>query len=108
MSKILFVDTTGQNRAQREHLFRVYSPDIQQALADLLVVSAAGSRARRLHSRASTGQCAGCAISAFGKSESRNCVESGVNPRTIDWPSPASGTIISKRIINGQADQCRR
>jgi Cu(I)/Ag(I) efflux system membrane fusion protein len=28
--------------------------------------------------------------------------ESGVNPRTIDWPSPASGTIISKRIINGQ------
>jgi len=26
----------------------------------------------------------------------------GVNPRTIDWPSPASGSVIEKRVLNGQ------
>jgi Cu(I)/Ag(I) efflux system membrane fusion protein len=25
-----------------------------------------------------------------------------VNPRTLDWPSPASGDVIDKRVINGQ------
>ena len=24
------------------------------------------------------------------------------NPRTIDWPSPATGTVIAKKVINGQ------
>ena len=38
----LFVDTTGQTVRKGEPLFRVYSPDIQQALADLLVVSGRG------------------------------------------------------------------
>jgi Cu(I)/Ag(I) efflux system membrane fusion protein len=28
--------------------------------------------------------------------------QTGTNPRTIDWPSPASGTVIEKRVINGQ------
>ena len=40
----LFVDTTGQTVRKGEALFRVYSPDIQQALADLLVASSRGQR----------------------------------------------------------------
>jgi Cu(I)/Ag(I) efflux system membrane fusion protein len=28
--------------------------------------------------------------------------KSKINPRTIDWPSPASGDIIIKKVINGQ------
>jgi Cu(I)/Ag(I) efflux system membrane fusion protein len=28
--------------------------------------------------------------------------ETGTNPRTIDWPAPASGVVIAKRVINGQ------
>ena len=38
----MFVDTTGQTVRKGEPLFRVYSSDIQQALADLLVVSGRG------------------------------------------------------------------
>jgi Cu(I)/Ag(I) efflux system membrane fusion protein len=32
----------------------------------------------------------------------REVRETGANPRTIDWPAPAGGTVIVKRIINGQ------
>src|SRR5207249_2011114 len=32
----------------------------------------------------------------------RQVREKGANPRTIDWPAPASGDVIVKRIINGQ------
>ena len=98
----LFVNKTGQTVRAGEPLFRVYSPDIQQALADLLVLSGHGQGAltrersgidgtmRRLHN--------------LGVPESivREVHDRGVNPRTIDWPAPAAGTVISKRIINGQ------
>jgi Cu(I)/Ag(I) efflux system membrane fusion protein len=36
------------------------------------------------------------------ESRIREVRETGANPRTIDWPAPADGTVISKRIINGQ------
>jgi Cu(I)/Ag(I) efflux system membrane fusion protein len=29
----------------------------------------------------------------------------GTNPRTIDWPSPANGVVLSKRVMNGQRVQ---
>jgi Cu(I)/Ag(I) efflux system membrane fusion protein len=28
--------------------------------------------------------------------------ETGANPRTIDWPAPSDGTVVGKRVINGQ------
>src|SRR5207237_2052113 len=36
------------------------------------------------------------------ESRIREVREKGVNPRTIDWLSPATGDVIEKRIINGQ------
>ena len=36
------------------------------------------------------------------ESRIREIRDSGANPRTIDWPAPADGTVIVKRIINGQ------
>src|SRR5947199_7612585 len=36
------------------------------------------------------------------ESRMRDVREKGVNPRTIDWPSPATGDVIQKRVINGQ------
>ena len=40
----------------------------------------------------------------LGLSESRirEIRDSGSNPRTIDWLAPAGGTVMVKRIINGQ------
>jgi membrane fusion protein, copper/silver efflux system len=100
----LFVNTTGQHVRAGEPLFRVYSPDIQQALSDLLV--------------AKTWSQPGAAAVGMGKSldgamqrlrnlgvpetRIREIRDSGANPRTIDWLAPAGGTVIAKRIINGQ------
>src|SRR5262245_26044954 len=36
------------------------------------------------------------------ESRIREVRETGTNPRTLDWPSPASGDVIEKRVINGQ------
>jgi Cu(I)/Ag(I) efflux system membrane fusion protein len=36
------------------------------------------------------------------ESRIREIRDSGINPRTVDWPAPAGGTVIAKRIINGQ------
>jgi membrane fusion protein, copper/silver efflux system len=98
----LFVDTTGQTVRKGEALFRVYSPDIQQALADLLVVSSRGQPAPVLGQSSLNGTMRRLLNLGVPEDRIRQLRESGVNPRTIDWPSPASGTIISKRIINGQ------
>ena len=39
---------------------------------------------------------------AVPESRIREVRNTGANPRTIDWPAPANGTVIVKRIINGQ------
>ena len=100
----LFVNTTGQHVQAGEPLFRVYSPDIQQALSDLLV---AKSWAQRGPADAGSGKSVDGAMQRLrnlGLSESRirEIRDSGANPRTIDWLAPAGGTVIAKRIINGQ------
>jgi Cu(I)/Ag(I) efflux system membrane fusion protein len=98
----LFVDTTGQIVRKGEPLFRVYSPDIQQALADLFVVSGRGQSAPPMGQLSLNGTIRRLRNLGVPEEPIQALRESGVNPRTIDWPSPASGTIISKRIINGQ------
>lgn len=100
----LFVNTTGQRVHAGEPLFRVYSPDIQQALSDLLVVK---SWSQRGAVEAGTGKSVDGTMQRLrnlGLSEARirEINDSGRNPRTIDWLSPAGGTVIAKRIINGQ------
>src|SRR6266849_463678 len=43
----------------------------------------------------------------FGVPESRikEVRDTGANPRTLDWPAPATGDIIEKKVINGQRVQ---
>jgi Cu(I)/Ag(I) efflux system membrane fusion protein len=100
----LFVNTTGQHVQAGEPLFRVYSPDIQQALSDLLVTK---SWSQRGPADAGTGKSLEGAMQRLrnlGVPENRirEIRDSGANPRTIDWLAPARGTVIAKRIINGQ------
>jgi len=95
----LFVNTTGQTVQAGEPLFRIYSVDIQRAQIDLLVairspttlgpagIEGAMQRLRNL---------------GVPESRIREVRTTGGNPRTIDWPAPASGTVIEKRVINGQ------
>jgi Cu(I)/Ag(I) efflux system membrane fusion protein len=100
----LFVNTTGQHVQAGDPLFRVYSPDIQQALSDLLV---AKSWAQRGPAEAGQGKSVEGAMQRLrnlGLSEARirEIRDSGTIPRTVDWLAPAGGVVIAKRIINGQ------
>jgi Cu(I)/Ag(I) efflux system membrane fusion protein len=99
----LFVDATGQPVRAGEPLFRFYSKDIQLAQADLIVsagVKANGTQGMISQSTQGTVQ----RLRNLGVPESRieDVLANRTNPRTLDWPSPATGTVIEKRVINGQ------
>jgi Cu(I)/Ag(I) efflux system membrane fusion protein len=100
----LFVSRTGQHVHAGEPLFRIYSPDIQRAQIDLIV--AMRSVQRGVLGADADRQLEGAMqrLRNLGVHESRirEVREKGANPRTIDWPSPATGEVIVKRIINGQ------
>src|SRR5262249_43533015 len=100
----LFVNSTGQHVHAGEPLFRIYSPDVQRAQIDLLV--AMRSVQRGVLGADADRQLEGAMqrLRNLGVPESRirEVREKGVNPRTTDWPSPATGDVIQKRIINGQ------
>jgi len=100
----LFVSRTGQHVHAGETLFRIYSPDIQRAQIDLIV--AMRSVQRGVLGADADRQLEGAMqrLRNLGVPESRirEVREKGVNPRTIDWPSPATGDVIKKGIINGQ------
>ncbi|MDO8874581.1 MAG: efflux RND transporter periplasmic adaptor subunit [Pseudolabrys sp.] len=100
----LFVNTTGQHVKAGEPLFRVYSSQIQQAQTDLLVAMRSLQRGVLGADADRTLDGAMQRLRNLGVPDSRirEVRETGVNPRTIDWPAPAVGTVISKRIINGQ------
>ena len=98
----LFVDKTGQTVQAGQPLFRVYSQDIQQALAELIVVAGHGQATQAQERFRIDGTVR--RLRNLGVSESliREVRERGVDPRTIDWPAPATGTVVNKRIVNGQ------
>ena len=97
----LFVNKTGEHVAQGEPLFRFYSPQIQLAQADLLVAVRAEDRNTR-SSEALDGAMQ--RLRNLGVPEGRiaEVRQAMSNPRTIDWPSPATGDVIEKRVIQGQ------
>jgi Cu(I)/Ag(I) efflux system membrane fusion protein len=97
----LFVNKTGQHVRKGEPLFRFYSPQIQLAQADLMVaVRAPGGSTRT--SEALEGAKQRLRNLDVPDSRIEEVRKSMTNPRTIDWPSPATGDVIEKRIIEGQ------
>ena len=98
----LFVNTTGQIVRAGEPLFRVYSPDIQQAFSDLLVAKSWTGTAQRGMGKSLDGAMQRLRNLGVPESRIREIRDSGSNPRTIDWLAPAGGTVMVKRIINGQ------
>ena len=100
----LFVNRTGQHVYAGEPLFRVYSSDIQRAQIDLIVAMGAARRGAGGSDAGTNLEGAVQRLRNLGISESRirEVRETGANPRTIDWLSPAAGDVIEKRVINGQ------
>jgi len=98
----LFVNTTGQIVRAGEPLFRVYSPDIQQAFSDLLVAKSWSGTANVGLGKSLEGAMQRLRNLGLAESRIREIRDSGSNPRTIDWLAPAGGTVMVKRVINGQ------
>jgi membrane fusion protein, copper/silver efflux system len=100
----LFVSRTGQHVHAGEPLFRVYSPDIQRAQIDLMVAVRAVQRGVLAADADRQLEGAMQRLRNLGVPESRirDVRDTGANPRTLDWPSPATGDVIEKRVINGQ------
>jgi membrane fusion protein, copper/silver efflux system len=100
----LFVSKTGQHVHAGEPLFRVYSSQIQQAQIDLIVAIRAVGRgvAGADADRQLEGAMQRLRNLAVPESRIREVRETGANPRTLDWPSPATGDVIEKRIVKGQ------
>lgn len=100
----LFVSKTGQHVHAGEPLFRIYSADIQSAQIGLIVAMGAVQRgtAGADATRSLEGAMQRLRNLGIPESRIREVRETGGNPRTLDWPSPATGDVIEKRVINGQ------
>ena len=99
----LFVNKTGQHVKEGEPLFRLYSSQIQLAQSDLIV--AMRTEGRRTGPEADKNlEGAMLRLRNLGVPQSRidEVRKTNTNPRTIDWPSPATGDVIEKKVINGQ------
>jgi len=101
----LFVSRTGQHVHAGEPLFRVFSADIQRAQIDLLVATGSSQRGSGVTASDANRNIEGAVQRlrnlAVPESRIREVREKGVNPRTLDWPSTATGDVIEKKIING-------
>jgi Cu(I)/Ag(I) efflux system membrane fusion protein len=97
----LFVNRTGTEVRAGEPLFRAYVSEIQKAQADLIstlnwpaslsgpgaIVNGSETRLRNL---------------GVPEARIREVRQTRTNPRTIDWPAPATGTVLAKNIVKGQ------
>jgi len=105
----LFVSRTGQHVHAGEPLFRVYSVDIQRAQIDLLIAMGTSQRGSGVPAPDANRNLEGALQRlrnlAVPESRIREVREKGANPRTLDWPAPATGDVIEKKIINGQRVQ---
>lgn len=100
----LYVAEMGKHVKAGEPLFRIYSPDIVKAEVDYKIAK-----------RASAGQSRGDAEKdlqgAVTRLENLGVPESVIKsldadksatPMKIDWPSPVSGVVIEKKVVEGQ------
>lgn len=99
----LFVNKTGQHVKAGEPLFRFYSPQIQLAQADLLVsLRAEGAYSKAEVSRNLAGAMQKLRNLDVPQARIEEVRKTKTNPRTLDWPSPATGEVIAKKVIDGQ------
>jgi Cu(I)/Ag(I) efflux system membrane fusion protein len=82
----LYVNRTGVHVHAGDPMFRVYSPEIVAAQVDVRIAGGAEQRLRNL---------------GVPESHIRD-VRAGKNPMTLEWPAPATGDVIEKKVIKGQ------
>ena len=100
----LYVAEMGKHVKAGEPLFRIYSPDIVKAEVDYKIAKAA--TAGQSHGDAEKDlQGAVTRLENLGVPEtvikSLNA-DKNATPMKIDWPSPVSGVVIDKKVVEGQ------
>src|SRR6266566_511790 len=99
----LHVNATGEKVKAGELLFRLYSPPLVQAQFEYAL---AVKSARNMNDVNQTAMVDGAAqkLRSLGIPEARirDIRDGGAVPRTIEWPAPASGTVLEKKVISGQ------
>jgi Cu(I)/Ag(I) efflux system membrane fusion protein len=98
----LFVNKTGQHVHKGDPLFRVYSPQIQSAQTDLIVAMRAQGKMGLDAGKELEGAMQRLRNLGVPQSRIDEVRKTGTNPRTIDWPAPADGDVIDKKVIDGQ------
>ncbi len=100
----LYVAEMGKHVRAGEPLFRIYSPDIVKAEVDYKIARAATAGQSR-------GDAAKDLAGAVTRLENLGVPESVIKsldadknatPMKIDWPSPVSGVVIDKKVVEGQ------
>src|SRR5712692_1607683 len=99
----LHVNATGETVKAGAPLFRLYSaPLVQAQLEYALAIKAS----RNVHDASQTAMVDGSAqkLRSLGVPEARirEIQQGGTVSRTIEWPAPASGTVLEKKVISGQ------
>jgi Cu(I)/Ag(I) efflux system membrane fusion protein len=99
----LHVNATGETVKEGAPLFRLYSaPLVQAQLEYALAIKAA----RTMRDASQTAMVDGAAqkLRSLGMPEARirEIQASAKVQRTIEWPAPASGTVLEKKVIDGQ------
>jgi Cu(I)/Ag(I) efflux system membrane fusion protein len=99
----LYVNATGETVAEGQPLFRVYSPPLVQAELEYVLAQKAARTGRDADQRALV-EGAVQKLRSLGLPEVRirELQGSGKVQRSIEWPSPASGTVLEKRVVEGQ------
>jgi Cu(I)/Ag(I) efflux system membrane fusion protein len=99
----LHVNATGEKVKAGQPLFRVYSPGLVQAQLEYLLAAKA---MRTLHdaNQAALVDSAAQKLRSLGMPATRirELEEGGTVQRSIEWPSGASGTVLEKKVVEGQ------
>ena len=99
----LHVNTTGDTVKAGQPLFRLYSAPLVQAQLEYALAVKAAHTMRDANQKALVDGAAQ-KLRSLGMPEARirEIQESGKVSRTIEWPAPASGTVLEKKVISGQ------
>ena len=98
----LYVNETGKSVKAGEPLFRIYSPQIVSAQVDYRSSASARSMTRDETLRGQQGAEQRLRNLDIPEPVIARLKASGETVMSIDWPSPATGVVIEKKVIEGQ------
>ncbi len=100
----LYVAEMGKHVKAGEPLFRIYSPDIVKAEVDYKIAKAVaigqsrGDAAKDLEGAVTRLENLGVPEAVIKSLD----IDKNATPMKIDWPSPVSGVVIDKKVVEGQ------